>query len=50
MSCCNEDVNNFVIVSRGLKRETDSVKATGSNEVGGVGEEPNVMNSDQHTK
>ena len=43
--CCNEDgetkshVKNVVIVSRGLKRET-----------GGVGEQSNVMKSDEYTK
>ena len=56
MCCCNEDgpkkshVKNVVmIVSGGLKREIDSMKATGSNEVGRVGEESNVMKPDEYT-
>ena len=54
--CCNEDgqtkshVKNVVmLVSRGLTREIDSVKEIGSNEVGGVGEESNVMKPDEYT-
>ena len=56
MCCCNNDgqtwihVNKFMIVSRGLKRGMASVKVIGSTEVGGVRWEPNVMNSDEHTK
>ena len=37
-------------VSKGLRRDIDSVKATGLREVGGVDEESNVMNSDECTK
>ena len=44
-------VKNFVlIVSRGLTREIDSVKAIGSKDVGGVSEESNVINSDEYAK
>ena len=56
MWCCGKDgqaksdVKNFVSVFRGLRKEIDSVKAMGSKEVGGFGEESNVMNSDEHTK
>ena len=57
MCCCNEDrqteshVKNVVMnVSRGLRRENDSVRAIGLEEVGEVDEESNVMNSDECTK
>ena len=57
MCCCKEDgqtknhVKNFVmIVSRGLKRVIDLVKAFGSKEVGGVSEDSNVAKSDEYTK
>ena len=56
MCCCNVDgqardhVKNVVMnASGGLKRKIDSVKTIGSYEVGGVGEEPNVMNPDEYT-
>ena len=55
MFCCSEDgqtkshVHDYVIVSRGLEREIDSVKAIGL-KVGAVGEESNVMKSDENTK
>ena len=56
MCCFNEDgpardhVKHVVMnVSGGLKREIHSVKAIGSSEVGGVGEESNVMKPDEYT-
>ena len=54
---CSEDgqardhVKNVVMnVSCGLNREIDSLKAIGSYDVGGVGEESNVMKPDENTK
>ena len=52
MRCCNKDertkihVKNVILmVSTGLKRNIDSVKAIGSEEVGRVGEESNTADS-----
>ena len=52
MCCCNEEKrikinvkNVMMMVLRGLKRETDSMKANGSKEVGRIGEESNAMDS-----
>ena len=44
-------VKNFVVaVSKGLKRELDSVKALGSMEVGVTCEEPNVIELDEYAE
>ena len=56
LCCCNDDgqardhLKNVVMnVTGGLKREIASVKTVGTSEVGGVGEESNVMEPDECT-